>query len=87
VIKKQHENFKKTFRFVVKKTKNSVSKKTIEEIAYKNINFVNFSIELRIVLKILQQFNQFAQKKTIQVASSITEKTRFERDLKKENEK
>jgi hypothetical protein len=55
VIKKQHEKFKKTFRLVVKETKNFVSKKTIKEIAHKNINFVNSSIELRIVLKILQQ--------------------------------
>ena len=54
VIKKQHEKFKKTFRLVVKKTENSVSKEAIEEIAHKDINFVNFSIELRIVLKILQ---------------------------------
>jgi hypothetical protein len=44
---------------------------------------VNFSIELRIVLKILQQFNQFAQKKkTIQAASLIIEKKKFERDSK-----
>jgi hypothetical protein len=82
MIKKQHEKFKKTFRLVVKKTKDSVSRKTIEEIVQKNINFVNFSIEFRIVLKILQQFNQFAQKKTTQVAFSIIEKTRFERDSK-----
>jgi hypothetical protein len=82
VIKKQHEKFKKTFRLVVKKTENSVSKKAIEKIVYKNINFVNFSIELRIVLKILQQSDQFAQKKTTQAASSIIEKTRFERDSK-----
>jgi hypothetical protein len=54
VIKKQHEKFKKTFCLVIKKTKNSVSKKAIKEIVYKNINFVNFSIEFRIVLKILQ---------------------------------
>jgi hypothetical protein len=80
VIKKQHEKFKKTFRLVVKKTEDSVSRKAIEEIAHKNINFVNSSIELRIVLKILQQFDQFAQEKTTQAASSITEKTRFERD-------
>ncbi len=44
---------------------------------------MNSSIELRIVLKILQQSDQFAQKKTIQVASSIIEKTRFERNSKK----
>jgi hypothetical protein len=83
VIKKQHEKFKKTFRLVVKETEDSVSKKAIKEIARKNINFVNFSIEFRIVLKILQQFDQFAQKKTTQAASSITEKARFERDSKK----
>jgi hypothetical protein len=82
VIRKQHENFKKTFRLVVKKTENSVSKKAIEEIAHKNIDFVNFSIELRIVLKILQQTDQFAQEKTIQAVSSIIEKARFERDSK-----
>jgi hypothetical protein len=82
VIKKQHEKFKKTFRFVVKETENSVSRKAIKEIAHKNINFVNSSIELRIVLKILQQSDQFAQKKTIQAASSITEKAKFEHDSK-----
>jgi hypothetical protein len=63
VIRKQHEKFKKTFHLVIKKTKDSVSKKAIEEIAHKDINFVNSSIELRIVLRILQQFDQFAQKK------------------------
>jgi hypothetical protein len=83
VIKKQHEKFKKTFRLVVKETEDSVSRKAIEEIAHKDINFVNFSIELRIVLKILQQSDQFAQKKTTQAASSIIEKTKFERDSKK----
>ncbi len=87
VIRKQHEKFKKTFRFVVKKTKDFVSKKAIEEIAHKDINFVNFSIEFRIVLKILQQFDQFAQEKTIQTASSITEKTKFERDSKEKKRK
>jgi hypothetical protein len=56
-IKKQHEKFKKTFRFVVEKTKNIVSKKTIKKIVLKNINFTKSSIELRIVLKILQKFN------------------------------
>jgi N-acetyl-gamma-glutamylphosphate reductase len=64
VIKKQHEKFKKTFRLVVKKTENSVSRKAIKEIAHKNINFVNSSIEFRIVLKILQQSDQFAQETT-----------------------
>jgi hypothetical protein len=80
VIRKQHEKFKKTFRLVVKKIKDFVSKKTIEEIAHKDINFVNSLIELRIVLKILQQFDQFAQEKTTQAASSIIEKMKFERD-------
>jgi hypothetical protein len=84
VIKKQHEKFKKTFRLVVKETKDSVSRKTIKEIVHKDINFVNFSIELRIVLKILQQSDQFAQEKTIQAASSVTEKAEFERDSKEE---
>jgi hypothetical protein len=83
VIKKQHEKFKKTFRLVVKETEDFVSKKTIEKIVYKNINFVNSLIEFRIVLKILQEFDQFAQKKTIQAASSIIQKTKFERDSKK----
>jgi hypothetical protein len=63
-IRKQHEKFKKTFHLVVKKTEDFVSKKAIKKIDHKNINFVNSSIEFRIVLKILQQFNQFAQKKT-----------------------
>jgi hypothetical protein len=71
VIKKQHEKFKKTFHLVVKKIKDSVSKKAIEEIAHKDINFVNFSIELRIVLKILQQSDQFAQEKTISIDAVI----------------
>jgi hypothetical protein len=64
VIRKQHEKFKKTFRLVAKKTKDFVSRKAIEEIAHKNINFVNSSIEFRIVFKILQQSDQFAQEKT-----------------------
>jgi hypothetical protein len=59
-IRKQHEKFKKTFRFVVDETKNAVSRKTIEKIVSKNINFTKSSIELRIVLNILQKFDQFA---------------------------
>jgi hypothetical protein len=84
VIKKQHEKFKKTFRLVVKKTKDFVSRKAIKEIAHKDINFVNSSIEFRIVLKILQKFDQFAQEKTIQAVSSIIEKAKFERDSEEE---
>jgi hypothetical protein len=56
-IRKQHEKFKKTFRFVVEKTENIVSKKAIKKIALKNINFTKSSIEFRIVLKILQKFD------------------------------
>jgi hypothetical protein len=48
------------FCFVVEKTKNIVSKKAIKKIVLKNINFTKSSIELRIVLKNLQEFNQFA---------------------------
>jgi hypothetical protein len=54
-IRKQHEKFKKTFHLVVEKTKNIVSKKAIQKIVLKNINFTKSSIELRIVLKILQE--------------------------------
>jgi hypothetical protein len=67
-IKKQHEKFKKTFRLVVEKTKNIVSKKIIKKIVLKNINFTKSSIEFRIVLKILQKFDQFVQKRMIQAA-------------------
>jgi hypothetical protein len=60
-INKQHEKFKKkTFRFVVEETKNIISKKAIKKIVLKSINFTKSSIELRIVLKIFQKFNQFA---------------------------
>jgi hypothetical protein len=62
-IKKQHEKFKKTFHLVVEKTKNIVSKEAIKKIVLKNINFTKSSIELRIVLKILQKSDQFAQKR------------------------
>jgi hypothetical protein len=61
-IRKQHEKFKKTFRLVVEETKNTVSKEAIKKIALKDINFTKSSIELRIVLKILQKSDQFAQK-------------------------
>jgi hypothetical protein len=56
-IKEQHEKFKKTFRLVVEEIENTVSRKTIKKIALKDINFTKSSIELRIVLKILQKFN------------------------------
>ncbi len=62
-IKKQYEKFKKTFRLVVDETKNAVSRKTIEKVVSKDINFTKSSIEFRIVLKILQEFNQLAQKR------------------------
>jgi uncharacterized membrane protein YkoI len=46
-IQKQHEKFKKTFRLVVEKTENIISKKAIKKIALKDINFTKSSIELR----------------------------------------
>jgi hypothetical protein len=53
-IRKKHEKFKKkTFRFAVNEAKNTVSRKIIEKIVSKNINFTKLLIELRIVLKIL----------------------------------
>ncbi len=64
-IRKQHEIFKKTFRLVVEKTEYTVSKETIKKIVLKEINFTKSSIELRIVLKILQKFDQFALKRMI----------------------
>jgi hypothetical protein len=64
-IKKQHEKFKKTFRLVVEKTKNIVSKEAIKKIALKDINFTKSSIEFRIVLKILQESDQLVQKRII----------------------
>jgi translation elongation factor EF-1alpha len=54
-IRKQREKFKKTFHLVVEETENIVSKETIKKIVLKNINFTKSSIELRIVLKILQK--------------------------------
>ncbi len=59
-IKKQHEKFKKTFRFIVEETKNVVSRKTIKKIVSKNINFTKLLIKICIILKILQKFNQLA---------------------------
>jgi hypothetical protein len=67
-IRKQREKFKKTFRLVVEETENIVSKKAIKKIALKDINFTKSSIELRIVLKILQKSDQFAQKRMTQAA-------------------
>jgi hypothetical protein len=81
-IKKQHEKFKKTFRLVVEETENIVSKKAIKKIALKDINFTKSSIELRIVLKILQKSDQFAQKKMTQAAQTITVNARFDDDSK-----
>jgi hypothetical protein len=70
-IKEQREKFKKTFHLVVEETENIVSKKAIKEIALKDINFTKSSIELRIVLKILQKSDQFVQKRMIQAAQTI----------------
>jgi hypothetical protein len=71
-IRKQHEKFKKTLRLVVEKTENIVSREAIKKIALKDINFTKSSIELRIVLKILQKFDQLAQKKMTQAAQTVT---------------
>jgi hypothetical protein len=81
-IKKQHEKFKKTFRLVVEETENIVSKKTIKKIVLKNINFTKSSIELRIVLKILQKFDQLVQKRMIQIVQIIIMNARFDDDSK-----
>jgi hypothetical protein len=81
-IRKQREKFKKTFYFVVEKTENIVSKEAIKKIALKNINFTKSSIELRIVLKILQKFDQFVQKKMTQAAQTIIVNARFDDDSK-----
>ncbi len=62
-IRKQHEKFKKTFRLVVDEIENVVLRKTIKKIVSKDINFTKSSIEFRIILKILQEFDQLAQKK------------------------
>jgi hypothetical protein len=81
-IRKQHEKFKKTFRLVVEETRNIVSKKAIKKIALKDINFTKSSIELRIVLKILQKSDQFAQKRMTQAVQTITVNARFDDDSK-----
>jgi hypothetical protein len=81
-IREQHEKFKKTFRLVVEKTENTVSKKAIKEIALKDINFTKSSIELRIVLKILQESDQLAQKRMTQAAQTIIVNARFDDDSK-----
>jgi hypothetical protein len=81
-IRKQHEKFKKTFRLVIEETENIVSKKAIKKIALKNINFTKSSIELRIVLKILQKSDSLAQKKMIQAAQTIIVNARFDDDSK-----
>ncbi len=81
-IREQHEKFKKTFRLVVEKTENIVSKEAIKKIILKNINFTKSSIEFRIVLKILQKFDQLAQKKMTQVVQTIIVNARFDDDSK-----
>ncbi len=82
-IKKKHEKFKKTFHFVVDETENVVSRKTIEKIVSKDINFTKSSIEFRIVLKILQKFDQLAQKRMTQTAQTIIVNAEFDNDSKK----
>jgi hypothetical protein len=81
-IREQHEKFKKTFRLVVEETENIVSKEAIKKIVLKDINFTKSSIELRIVLKILQKSDQLAQKRMTQAAQTITVNARFDDDSK-----
>ena len=57
------EILKKSFHFVKKKTINKIFKKTIQKIVQKDVNYANVSMNLRIVLRILQKSDQFAQKK------------------------
>ena len=59
------EILKKSFHFVKKKTINKIPKKTIQEIIQKDVNYANVSINLRIILRILQNFDQLARKNKI----------------------
>ncbi len=70
------------FRLIVEKIKNIFSKKTIKKIVSKNINFTKSLIKFRIVLKILQKSDQFAQKRMTQTAQTITVNARFDDDSK-----
>jgi hypothetical protein len=80
--KSSTKNSRKMFRLIVEKIKNIFSKKTIKKIVLISINFTKLSIELRIVLKILQKFDQFAQKEMTQAAQTITVNAKFDDDSK-----
>jgi hypothetical protein len=69
------------------KKQKTLSRKAIEEVAHKNTNFVNSSIELRIVLRILQQSDQFAQKKRLKLLRQSLKRRNSNVIQKKENEK
>jgi hypothetical protein len=66
------------------KQKNAVSRETIEKIVSKDINFTKSSIEFRIVSKILQESDQFVQKKMIQAAQTIIVNAKFDDDSKED---
>jgi transposase InsO family protein len=70
--REQHEKSKKTFRLVAEETENTVSKEAIKEIALKDTNFTEPPIELRTVLKILQESDQLAQERMAQAAQTAT---------------
>ena len=58
-------------RFAIKKFKNFVSKKTIREIVENDINFDEISINLRIVVNIVQKIDFFSQKKRVFISHAI----------------
>jgi hypothetical protein len=60
-IRKHHENQKKAFH-LVKKEKN-VSRQEIIVVISQDIDIVDSSVKFRIILKILQESDQLAQKK------------------------
>lgn len=57
------EILKKSFHLVKKRTVNKIPHKAIQEIVLKDVNYANVSMNIRTVLRILQEFDQFAQKK------------------------
>jgi hypothetical protein len=60
-IRKHQENKKKAFRLV--KKENNVSRQEIVVVVSRDIDIVNSFIKIRIILKILQESDQLAQKK------------------------
>jgi hypothetical protein len=60
-IRKHHESQKRAFRLVKKKI--DVSRQEIVVVISQDIDIVDSSVKLRIILKILQESNQLAQEK------------------------